>query len=152
MVGAADWFNGFAELGLTQSTGVVGGVLELVFPAQNLCLGTIFFGGGLVAFFHPDARKCGVDVEVVRVEGVGAFGCAQGVVESAQVKIYLGEGMPGGECIRRLVCGAREFFKGGGVVAHREIERGVIDKGLDLGVGHAVSAVYAELAKNKGRP
>ena len=68
------------------------------------------------------------------------------------MEIYLGQGMPGGEGIRRLVRGARELFQGGGVVAHREVKRGVIDKGLDLGVGHALRAVYAGLAKNKGRP
>ena len=55
---------------------MVGGVLELVFPAQYFCLCAVFFSRRLVAFFHPDARERGVDIEVFRAEGVGAFGCA----------------------------------------------------------------------------
>ena len=128
-----------STFGMSEAAGVVGGVFELVFPAEHFGLGAEFFGGGFVAFFHPDAGERGVDEEVVGAEGEAAFGGAEGVVEAAEAEIDFGEGVPGFEGCRGLLGGAGEFGEGGVVVAHRVVEGGVFDEGLDVvGVGHAV--------------
>src|SRR5580692_158771 len=128
--------NSKRSLSTGRAGGVVGGILELVFPTEDLGAGAILFGGGLVAFFHKNARERGMDEEVIRPQREGTRGGGGGVVEASQGKIDLGEGMPSFEGIGPERRGTVEFGQGGIGVAERVIERGVFDQRLEVGLGH----------------
>jgi len=69
-------------------------IFQLFLPALDLCLRSKMFRLSLVAALHPDARERRVDEEVVGSQCMGAFSRGEGLIESPQRKIDLGERMP----------------------------------------------------------
>jgi len=102
-------------------------VFELVFPTQNFRFGAEFFGGGFVAFFHPDAGERRINEQIVWTKGECTLRRAKRFVEPAQLKVNLRQGMPSSKSVRGLLDRLGQLFDGGGVVAHREVEGGVVD-------------------------
>ena len=108
--------------------------LELVLPAEDLGLGTVFLGRGLVAFFHPDAGERRVDEQVLRLEGMGTLGGGQGFVIASEGEQDLAQGVSGLERTRNRLGGMRELGQGGLGLPHGVVEGRIIDEGLqDLG-------------------
>ena len=123
--------------------------MELIFPAEDAGAGAVFFGGFLIAQFHADAGEGGVEVDVFLMEGDGLFAGLEGLGVAALGEEDLGEGMPGGVCLRVLLHGGLQLGEGGVGVPHGEIEGGLIDEGLD-GIGHIAVEVDLLLQVEKG--
>jgi hypothetical protein len=128
----------------------VGRLIQLFFPTENACAGSVVFGLFLVSAFHPDTGQAGVHVDIL-VESEGFLRCLEGVIEVATIKVDFGHGVPS----RRVIGGQSEGFgdqsEGFLVFPESEFKNSVIDEVLRGRVWHMKSLLKAEGKKREAR-
>lgn len=99
-----------------------------MFPAQHSGAGTMMFGPDFVAKLHPNARKTGVEMNIVISNGERLFGKIRGLVMCAVIKVDFGHGVKRVKIFRLQRESLLQFVDGALMFAHGKIKGGVVNQ------------------------